>query len=206
MKVYKAVVLPFLLYACETWTPYSRHAKKLNAFHMRCLRSLLRIKWQDKVPDTEVLQRAEMESTHALLLRSQLRWAGHVLRMDDNCLPKRLLYGELTVGKRPLGRPKKRYKDTLKEALKKCDIPHSTWEQRAQNRVEWRSLVKQGVTHYEEQRILDKQQRRMRRKVRLVLQSSTSSPAPNIPCPHCNRFFRARIGLISHLRTHPIPK
>ena len=35
LKVHKAVVLPSLLYACETWTIYSRHAKKLNSFHMR---------------------------------------------------------------------------------------------------------------------------------------------------------------------------
>ena len=67
LKVYQAVVLPSLLYACETWTTYSRHIKQLNAFHM------LHIKWQDKVPDTEVLQNAEMEGIHAILLRHQLR-------------------------------------------------------------------------------------------------------------------------------------
>ena len=33
LKVYKAVVLPTLLYACETWTVYQRHAKRLNHFH-----------------------------------------------------------------------------------------------------------------------------------------------------------------------------
>ena len=58
LKVYRAAVLPSLLYACETWTVYSRHAKQLNAFRMRCLRRLLNIKWQDKVPDTEVLHDA----------------------------------------------------------------------------------------------------------------------------------------------------
>ena len=81
LKEYRAVVLPSLLYARETWTVHSRHAKQLNAFHTRCLRILLRIRWQDKVPDTEVPQRAESESIHAILLRSQLRWAGHVRRM-----------------------------------------------------------------------------------------------------------------------------
>lgn len=35
LKVYQAVVLPSLLYACETWTTYSHHVKQLNAFHMR---------------------------------------------------------------------------------------------------------------------------------------------------------------------------
>ena len=33
LKVYKAVVLPTLLYACERWTVYQRHAKRLNHFH-----------------------------------------------------------------------------------------------------------------------------------------------------------------------------
>ena len=54
LKVYKAVVLPTLLYACETWTVYQRHAKKLNHIHTSCLRKFLKIKWQDMIPDTEV--------------------------------------------------------------------------------------------------------------------------------------------------------
>ena len=44
LKVYKAVVLPTLLYACETWTVYQRHAKRLNHFHTSRLRKLLKIK------------------------------------------------------------------------------------------------------------------------------------------------------------------
>ena len=64
LKVYKAVVLPTLLYACETWTIYQQHAKRLNHFHTSCLRKLLKIKWQDRIPDTEVLKMAGMQSVH----------------------------------------------------------------------------------------------------------------------------------------------
>ena len=120
LKVYRAVVIPSLLYASETWTVCSRHAKQLRSFHMRCLRTLLRIRWQDKVADTEVLQRAESESIHAILLHPQLRRAGHVQRMDDSRLPKRLLYGELTAGQCSLGRPKKtiqRLSERISQAL-----------------------------------------------------------------------------------------
>ena len=42
LKIYKAVVLPTLLYACETWTVYQRHANRLNHFHLSCLRKLLK--------------------------------------------------------------------------------------------------------------------------------------------------------------------
>ena len=100
LKVYKAVVLPTLLYACETWTVYQRHAKKLNHFNLSCLRKLLKIRWQDRIPDTEVLKKAKMQSVHTLLKLAQLRWTGHVTRMPDERLPKKVLYGELQEGKR----------------------------------------------------------------------------------------------------------
>ena len=112
LKVYKAVVLPTLLYACETWTVYQHHAKKLNHFHLSCLRKLRKIRWQDKIPDTEVLKKANMQSVHTLLKLAQLRWTGHVTRMPDERLPKKVLYGELQEGKRSQGGQKKRYKDT----------------------------------------------------------------------------------------------
>ena len=103
LKVYKAVVLPTLLYACETWTVYQHHAKKLNHFHLSCLRKLLKIRWQDKIPDTEVLKKAKMQSVHTLLKLAQLRLTGHVTRMPDERLPKKVLYGELQEGKRSQG-------------------------------------------------------------------------------------------------------
>ena len=56
LKVYKAVVLPTLLYSCETRTVYQWHAKRLNHFHTSWLRKLLKIMWKDRIPDTEVLK------------------------------------------------------------------------------------------------------------------------------------------------------
>ena len=55
--VYNAVVLPSLLYGCETWTLYRRHVKKLESFHMRALCYILGIKWQNRVTNLEVLDR-----------------------------------------------------------------------------------------------------------------------------------------------------
>ena len=93
LKVYRAVVLSSLLYACETWTVYERHAKGLNCFHLNCFRKLLKITWRDKVPDTEVLSRTGLPSICALVKRAQVRWAGHLVRMLDTRLSKRLERG-----------------------------------------------------------------------------------------------------------------
>ena len=121
LKVYKAVVLPTLLksFACQTWTIYQRHAKRLNHFHTSYLRKLLKIKWQD----TEVLKRAGMQSVHTLLKLV------HVTRMPEERLPKKILHWELEMGKCSHGGQKKRYKDTLKASLKDFSIPTESWEQ-----------------------------------------------------------------------------
>ena len=139
LKVYKAVVLPTLLYAFETWAVYQRHVKKLIHFYLSCLRKILKIRWQDKIPDAEVLKKAKMHSVHTLLKLAQLRWTGHVTRLPDERLPKKVLYGELQEGKRLQGGQKKRYKDTLKASLKDFNIPTESREQAAQDRIKWRS-------------------------------------------------------------------
>ena len=50
LKVCKAVVLPSLLYGCETWTLYRKHTQQLGKFHMRSLRSTLGIQGQGDKP------------------------------------------------------------------------------------------------------------------------------------------------------------
>ena len=150
LKVYRSVVLPTLLYAYETWTVYKRHAKRLNHFHTSCRRKLLKIKWQDRIPDTKVLKRAGMQSVHTRLKLVQLRRTGHVTRMPDGRLPKTIFFGELKVGKRSHGGQKKRYKNTtFKASLKDFNIPTESWEQIAHDRTKWRGLIRRGAGEYE---------------------------------------------------------
>ena len=49
LKVYHACVLSIVLYGAETWTTYRKQELKLNSFHLRCLRTILGVKWQDKI-------------------------------------------------------------------------------------------------------------------------------------------------------------
>ena len=66
MKVYKAVVLTNLLYGCETWTCCRRHIKTLDRFHMRHLGMLLKIKWQDRITNVEVLELSQSTGIDSL--------------------------------------------------------------------------------------------------------------------------------------------
>ncbi|XP_066271764.1 uncharacterized protein [Branchiostoma lanceolatum] len=148
VAVYSAICLSILLYASETWTLYRRHIRMLEQFHMRCLQRILGLKWWHKVPHTEVRRRANIEPIESLLLQRQLRWAGHVICMPSNRLPRHILYGELSAGNRNAGGQQKRYKDNLKANLKKCNIKPQSLEKLAEQRSRWREACTAGITSF----------------------------------------------------------
>ena len=81
--VYQACVISTLLSGSETWTTYTPLERRLNSFHLRCLRRILGIKWQDKVPNSEVLICAGVHSMFAILSERRLRWLGHVKKNES---------------------------------------------------------------------------------------------------------------------------
>ena len=194
--VYRAVVLSALLYGCESWTLYRRHVKTLEQFHQRCLRRIMSIKWYDRVSNFSVLNLAKMPSVDALLMNAQLRWSGHLVRMEEDRLPKQLFYSELTQGQRGRGRPKLRYKDNLKKSLQNCNIDTTEWECLAGNRSEWRSAVHKGIKNYETERQKDHERKRERTKERAL------NAERSVSCPLCGRLCASDFGLRSHMRIH----
>ena len=199
--VYRAVVLSALLYGCEAWTPYRRHIKQMEKFHQRCLRGILNIRWFHRVSNAQVLQQSNLGSIEATLSLCQLRWAGHLVRMEDSRLPKQLFYGELSrdstgKGNRGTGRPKLRYKDSLKANLKRCHIDTVTWEKQAADRSKWRTTINTKVTETEEAREMAKEEKRATAKSRIPAAPSDTS----LTCTVCGRVCASRIGLHSHSR------
>jgi len=118
--VYRAVVLTTLLYRCERWTLYRRSIRRLDQFHLRCLRKIARVKWQNRIPNTDVLNTCGIMGREAFLLKAQLRWVGHIMRMPDSRIPKQVFLGRLASGKRLQCEPVFRYKDAVKVNLKQC--------------------------------------------------------------------------------------
>ena len=124
LRVYRAVVVPTLLYAAETCVFYRKQIRLLERFHQRCLRTITGIKWQDLVSNEEALKRASLPSIDSLLLQVLLHWAGHVTRMEDVRMPKAIFFSQLEEGKRDRGVPRKCNKDQLKRQLAQAGISH----------------------------------------------------------------------------------
>ena len=57
-------------------------------------------------------------SMEDLLIRKNLRWTGHLMRMSPDRLPKQILYSQLSSGHRKRGRLRLRFKDIIKRNLK----------------------------------------------------------------------------------------
>ena len=101
-----------------------------------------------------------------MILKYQLRWAGHVSRMEDHRLPKIVMFGELSSGHRERGAPKKRFKDSLRKSLTACNIDHSQWSDLAADRVAWRYTILQAAAQFEVDRKNSFKEKRQRRKAR----------------------------------------
>ena len=185
VKVYRAIILTTLLYGCETWTTYQRYIKKLNHFHMTCLRKILGITLQKHITDTKVLTLASLLGIYTLM-KSQLHWAGYVVCMKDHRLPKKLLYGELSQIKRSQGGQEKRFKDTVKVSMKSFDIAPNCLEYLAQDKDKWREVVKRG-------RKVCETRRNTATELHMKLRKGTTRSAisASIPCSHYPRLFHA---------------
>ena len=198
MAVYNACVISTLMYGSETWTTYAGQERRLNAIHLRSIRRILVISWQDKVTNADVLSRAGLPTMYTLLRQGRLRWLGHVRRMEDGCIPKDILYGELALGRRTTGRPHLRYKDVCIRDMRAVDIDIDTmsWEGLAADRTEWRSGQKQHLETGEEKLMAAAADKRARRKEG----SSSIRPETTHRCDVCYKYCHSRIGLFSHKR------
>lgn len=196
--VYQAVCITTLLYSCESWVTYSRYIKTLEQFHIRCLQRILGITWHDRVPHNEILRRTGCRSIEVTVTLHQLRWLGHVIRMPYNRMPRKVLYGQLHQGQRLAGGQKKRFKDQIKTALKRCKLKPGDLENMAADRNTWRRLCLVGTQAMEEERAARRQQRRLRRDTPMVPSHTNTM----YTCLICDRTCGSRIGLFSHQKTH----
>ncbi|BHF59290.1 hypothetical protein SprV_0100224700 [Sparganum proliferum] len=179
LKMYKVLIMTTLLYGAKTWTVYTKQARRLNHFHLSCLRRILRVNWQDRVPDADVLERTGIPSIYTMSRQMQLRWSGHLMRMGDERLPKILFHGDVATGSRRRGGQIRRYTDTLKSSPKSLQINPTNWENLAYDRPTWRRTVKTGAAVYGTNGIAAAKVKREARKSQLCpLRNADAQPLP----------------------------
>jgi hypothetical protein len=139
VKIYKTIILPFVLYGCETCSLTLRKDYRPRVFENRVLRRIFGPKRDEVTGEWRKLHNEELHILYSSpnIIRQiksrRMRWAGHVARMGEDRKVNRVLMGK-TEGKRPLGRPRRRWEDGIRMDLREIGWGSVDWIQLAQNR------------------------------------------------------------------------
>jgi hypothetical protein len=142
--MYKIVILPVVLYGCETWSFTLGEEHRLRVFENRVLRIVGPKREEDR--SWRKLHNDELHSLYCspnivrVIKPRRMRWAGHVARLGEGRGVYRVLVGRFE-GKRPLGRPRPRWEDNIKMDLREIGIDRANWIRLAQDRVQWQTFV-----------------------------------------------------------------
>jgi hypothetical protein len=114
INIYKTIILPVVLYGCETWSLTLREEHRLRMFENRVLRRLFGPKRDEATGEWRKLHNEELHNLYSSpdIIRQvksrRMRWAGHVTRMGEERKVYKVLVGK-PEGKRPLGKPRRRW-------------------------------------------------------------------------------------------------
>ena len=88
----KAMVLPVVIYGCESWTIQKAECRRINAFELWCWRRLLRVPWTARRSSQSILKISPRISLEGMMLKLKLQFFGHLMRRVDS-LEKTLMLG-----------------------------------------------------------------------------------------------------------------
>jgi hypothetical protein len=144
IKIYKTVILPVVLYGCETRSLTLTEEHRLRVFENRVLRIFGPKREEDgswrKLHNDELHDLYSSPNIVRVIKSRRMRWAGHVARMGEGRGVYRVLVGR-PEGKSPLGRPRRRWEDSIKMDLMEIGIDEANWIHLTQDWVQWRDFV-----------------------------------------------------------------
>eukprot|EP00752_Nemacystus_decipiens_P018516 g16601.t1 len=169
VRLLKAEAVEALLYGCVTWSPRRDHYRLLRTTHHQLLLRVIGHRRERgthrQLSYAQALKRAGCQSVEATIRQRRLLFAGAVARQPDKRLPKRLMFGELTGGKKPgKGSPEQNWLTCLKDDLRvfgathgstddaPCvfGVPKLVWSEAAEvdGGVPWHTGVLQGAERF----------------------------------------------------------
>jgi len=101
IQIYSSIILPVVLYGCETWSFTLRKERRLRVFENRVLRRKFGSKWDEVTGEWRKLPNDELNDLYSsfnivrVIKSRKMRWAGHVARMRERRGAYRVLVGHL---------------------------------------------------------------------------------------------------------------
>ena len=215
LRIFRACVLPILLYGSEVWSLTRTSEHRLCAFYHRCLRTIIGVNLGDRISNLQLLQITGQPSLEDILRRNRLRWFGHVNRMiDENNEPsliKKVMFSWYGESKRPRNAGMyKKWEDRIMEDLEKLNVRN--WRRATLNRDTWRATINQHTVvkppaHDIHDIIQQIKQRAVQRRT-----AALAPPPPKVTqliprsnnktyiCPNCKKELKPQ-GITNHVKS-----
>ena len=146
IKIYRTIILPVVLYGCETWSLTLREERKLRVFENMVLRRIFGPRRDEVTGEWRGLHNEELNDLYTspnivrMIKSRKMRRVGHVARMGEERGVYRVLVGK-PEGRRPLRRPRRRWVDNIRMDLQEVGCGYMNWIGLAQDKDRWRTPV-----------------------------------------------------------------
>jgi len=127
IKIYRTIILPVVVYGCETWSLTLREEPNLRVSENRVLRRIFGLKRDEVTKGSRKLQSDVLNDLYSspniiqVIKSRRMRWAEHAARVGKRRCIYRVLVGK-PEGKGPLGRPTNRWEDDIKRIFRKWKV------------------------------------------------------------------------------------
>ena len=110
------MVLPVVMYGCESWTVKKAECQRIDAFELWCWRRLLRVPWTKRRSNQSILKEINPGcSLEGLMLKLKLQYFGHMIQRADS-FEKIMMPGKIE-GRRRSGRQRMRWLDGITDSM-----------------------------------------------------------------------------------------